>query len=85
MARQDEQRNEIFELYESMTSEFVRVGKIVGEEGKMTERVSMGFINKGSWATSVNSINELIATQATEPQMDLPMTRRLALTPRVGR
>ncbi|MBI3558156.1 MAG: HAMP domain-containing protein, partial [Deltaproteobacteria bacterium] len=52
--------NEIFELYETMTTEFVRVGKIVGEEGDMTERVSMGSVNKGAWATSVNSINSLI-------------------------
>jgi HAMP domain-containing protein len=36
------------------------VGNTVGREGKMTDRVSMGTV-KGAWATSVESINALIA------------------------
>ncbi len=51
--------NDLIELNQNMANEFVRVGKIVGQEGKMTERVSLGSM-KGSWATSVDSINSLI-------------------------
>lgn len=51
--------NDIIELNENMASEFVRVHTIVGQEGKMTERVFMGSA-KGSWATSVDSVNLLI-------------------------
>ena len=52
--------NDIFGLNEHMSGEFVRVGKIVGQEGRMTERASVGPA-KGSWAISVNSINQLIS------------------------
>src|SRR5678816_2133033 len=51
--------NEIIELNETMANEFVRVGRIVGQEGKMTERVAMGA-TQGAWATSVSSVNSLI-------------------------
>jgi HAMP domain-containing protein/signal transduction histidine kinase/AmiR/NasT family two-component response regulator len=51
--------NDIIEMSDTMATEFVRVGKIVGQDGKTTERISMGSI-RGSWATSVNSVNELI-------------------------
>ncbi|MEO5666777.1 MAG: HAMP domain-containing protein, partial [Bdellovibrionota bacterium] len=52
--------NDIIELNENMASEFLRVRNIVGQEGKMTERVSIGSV-KGAWATSVESVNSLIA------------------------
>ena len=51
--------NDIIEMNENMANEFVRVRNIVGQEGRMTERVSMGSV-KGSWSTSANSINLLI-------------------------
>jgi HAMP domain-containing protein/signal transduction histidine kinase/CheY-like chemotaxis protein len=51
--------NDINELNMNMATEFVRVGRIVGKEGKMTERVSIGSV-KGSWATNVESVNTLI-------------------------
>ena len=51
--------NDIIALNQEMASEFIRVGKIVGQEGKMTERVAMGSV-KGAWATSVDSVNILI-------------------------
>ncbi|MGE0526301.1 MAG: HAMP domain-containing protein, partial [Bdellovibrionales bacterium] len=51
--------NDIIDLNESMANEFIRVRNIVGLEGKMNERVSIGSV-KGSWATSVDSINFLI-------------------------
>src|SRR6266852_1188845 len=52
-------RDGILGLNEHMANEFVRVGKIVGQEGKMTERASVGPA-KGSWANRVNSVNQLI-------------------------
>jgi HAMP domain-containing protein/signal transduction histidine kinase/CheY-like chemotaxis protein len=51
--------NDIISLNEHMTNEFLRVGKIVGQEGRMTERASVGPA-KGSWAASVQSVNQLI-------------------------
>ena len=51
--------NDIIEMNENMANEFVRVRAIVGQEGRMTERVSLGSV-KGSWSTSANSINLLI-------------------------
>ncbi len=51
--------NDIIELNENMAGEITRVRNIVGLEGKMTERVTIGNI-KGSWASSVNDLNDLI-------------------------
>ncbi|MES3036389.1 MAG: HAMP domain-containing protein, partial [Bdellovibrionota bacterium] len=51
--------NDIIEMNENMANEFVRVRSTVGQEGKMTERVSLGSV-KGAWATSVDSVNMLI-------------------------
>jgi hypothetical protein len=45
--------NDIISLNEHMAHEFLRVGKIVGQEGRMTERASVGPA-KGSWADSVH-------------------------------
>ena len=52
--------NDIIEMNENMADEFVRVGKLVGQEGRMHERLRLGNI-KGAWATSVDSLNILIA------------------------
>jgi len=51
--------NDIIELNENMANEFARVSKTVGQEGKMTERASMGTV-KGAWAIAVESVNTLI-------------------------
>ncbi|MBI3313561.1 MAG: HAMP domain-containing protein, partial [Candidatus Omnitrophica bacterium] len=51
--------NDILELNENMSSEFARVASIVGEEGKITERASIGPV-KGAWAISMESVNSLI-------------------------
>ena len=57
--------NDINEMNATMSQELVRVGKIVGKEGKMTERVSIGSI-KGAWSTNVESVNSLI-TDLVQP------------------
>jgi HAMP domain-containing protein/signal transduction histidine kinase/DNA-binding NarL/FixJ family response regulator len=59
MGRAGELLNDIIGLNEHMSQEFLRISKIVGQEGKMTERASVGPA-KGSWASSVNSVNQLI-------------------------
>ena len=46
-------------LNAALTHEMVRVERVVGREGRMTERVNLGNV-RGDWATSVNSINALI-------------------------
>src|SRR5215208_3115290 len=59
LSRAGELLNDIIGLNEHMANELLRVGKIVGQEGRMTERASVGPA-KGSWAASVNSVNQLI-------------------------
>jgi len=59
LARAGELLNDIIGLSEHLSGELLRVGKIVGQEGKMTERASVGPA-KGSWAASMNSVNQLI-------------------------
>ncbi|HEY3782936.1 MAG TPA: HAMP domain-containing protein [Fimbriimonadaceae bacterium] len=51
--------NEVNGINESMAEEVVRVGRIVGREGRMTERATLKGA-KGSWTTSVDGINGLI-------------------------
>ncbi|MBX3041039.1 MAG: HAMP domain-containing protein [Bdellovibrionaceae bacterium] len=55
--------NDIIDLNENMANEFARVRNIVGLEGRLTERASIGPV-KGSWSTSVDSVNQLIADLA---------------------
>ncbi|MBS1962378.1 MAG: HAMP domain-containing protein [Bdellovibrionales bacterium] len=59
LSRAGELLNDILGLNEHMAQEFLRVGKIVGQEGRMTERASVGPA-RGSWANSVNAVNQLI-------------------------
>ena len=59
LSRAGELLNDIIGLNEHMSGEFIRVGKIVGQEGRMTERASVGPA-KGSWAAGANSFNQLI-------------------------
>ncbi|HEU4696190.1 MAG TPA: HAMP domain-containing protein [Sphingomicrobium sp.] len=51
--------NEVVSLNEDMTQEFERLSKVVGKEGKITQR---GRIKnaRGGWETAVRSVNELI-------------------------
>src|SRR5438132_559609 len=52
--------NHVVGRNEALTTELVRLERVVGREGRMTERASLGEV-KGSWKTSVDSINALIA------------------------
>ena len=51
--------NELLDLNDRMSREISRVGKIIGREGRMTERVSLSEAD-GEWASSVDSLNALI-------------------------
>src|SRR5947208_5300798 len=51
--------NDLLDRNDQMSRELVRVGKIIGREGRMTERAALGDAG-GAWATSVDSLNSLI-------------------------
>jgi HAMP domain-containing protein/signal transduction histidine kinase/CheY-like chemotaxis protein len=52
--------NEIIELNEKMMMEFTKAGKIIGKQGKLTERIPLPN-GKGSWHSGVDSLNILIS------------------------
>src|SRR5262245_23362181 len=51
--------NEVVELNERMASELERLNRVVGKEGKLSQRLSLGDVG-GFWQRSVGSVNELI-------------------------
>ncbi len=52
--------NDVIELNEKMAQELERVSRLVGKEGKIGERASLGSAS-GSWAKSLDNVNALIA------------------------
>jgi signal transduction histidine kinase/CheY-like chemotaxis protein/HAMP domain-containing protein len=54
-----EEFNAMVALNEALASEMVRVERVVGREGRMTERASLREMN-GGWAAGVGAINALI-------------------------
>ncbi|HEY9626063.1 MAG TPA: HAMP domain-containing protein [Coleofasciculaceae cyanobacterium] len=57
--------NDIIEMNERLTAELEHVGTIVGKEGKIDERASLGSA-KGSWKACVTSVNTMI-TDLVQP------------------
>ncbi len=57
--------NDIIELNERMANELDRISTVVGKEGKITQRASLGSAG-GSWAACVHSVNTLI-TDLVQP------------------
>ncbi|MBR8834842.1 MAG: response regulator [Stigonema ocellatum SAG 48.90 = DSM 106950] len=57
--------NDIIEQNERMTAELQRISNVVGKEGKISERASVGSV-RGSWASGINSVNTLI-TDLVQP------------------
>jgi len=51
--------NDVVELNERMSSDLARMREVVGKEGKLSQRLSVGDAN-GFWAESVQSVNALI-------------------------
>ncbi|HSU66617.1 MAG TPA: HAMP domain-containing protein, partial [Tepidisphaeraceae bacterium] len=52
--------NDVIELHERMSREFERLGRVVGKEGKISQRASIGEV-AGAWQESVDSVNALIS------------------------
>ncbi len=51
--------NDILELNQKLVSEFDRISRAVGKEGKITQRASIGSAS-GAWAETVESVNSLV-------------------------
>ncbi|HET7710285.1 MAG TPA: HAMP domain-containing protein [Sphingomicrobium sp.] len=51
--------NEVVSLNEEMAQEFERISKVVGKEGKITQRGRVKNA-RGGWETAIRSVNELI-------------------------
>lgn len=51
--------NAVIEMNERMAHELERIGQVVGKEGRITQRVSIGEVTN-SWADAIGSINGLI-------------------------
>src|SRR5262245_8594054 len=51
--------NEVVELNERMARELERLSRVVGKEGKITHRASLGDVT-GFWRDSIDSVNSLI-------------------------
>src|SRR5437763_9913911 len=52
--------NEVVELNERMTRELERLSEVVGKQGKLSQRGTLGDVS-GSWRASIASVNALIA------------------------
>src|SRR5438876_811351 len=52
--------NDVIELNGRMAAELERVSHVVGGEGRITQRASLGSVS-GAWAASMNSVNNLIS------------------------
>src|SRR5262245_17738638 len=51
--------NDVVEQNERMAEELARLGRVVGKEGKLSQRLSLGDVT-GFWRESVGSVNGLI-------------------------
>src|SRR3989454_768005 len=52
--------NDVIERHEKMATELERISRVVGKEGKISQRASIGEVS-GAWHDSVNSVNTLIS------------------------
>ena len=57
--------NDVIELNEKMAREFEHVSTVVGKEGKITQRASLGAVD-GGWTSCIASVNGLI-TDLVQP------------------
>ncbi|HTU90038.1 MAG TPA: HAMP domain-containing protein, partial [Gemmataceae bacterium] len=51
--------NEVVELNQRMARELDRLSRVVGKEGRIAQRASLGDVC-GSWADAINSVNDLV-------------------------
>ncbi len=52
--------NEVIELNQRMSQELERLSRVVGKEGRISERASISHV-QGAWATEIASVNALIS------------------------
>jgi HAMP domain-containing protein/signal transduction histidine kinase/DNA-binding response OmpR family regulator len=52
--------NEVMDLSERMAEELQRLSRVVGKEGKISQRISIGEVT-GAWAGKVDAVNALIS------------------------
>ena len=51
--------NDVIAINQRMTKELERIGRVVGKEGRITQRASLGDVSD-SWADAIRSVNDLI-------------------------
>src|ERR1700730_14122935 len=51
--------NDVIGINERMSRELERIGRVVGKEGRISQRISLGSVSEG-WADSIGCINALI-------------------------
>jgi HAMP domain-containing protein/signal transduction histidine kinase/DNA-binding response OmpR family regulator len=51
--------NDVVELNQRMARELDRLSRVVGKEGRIAQRASLGDVS-GSWADAIDSVNELV-------------------------
>src|SRR5437868_14687416 len=51
--------NDVVEQNERLAEELARLSRVVGKEGKLSQRLSVGDVS-GFWRESVGSVNDLI-------------------------
>jgi HAMP domain-containing protein/signal transduction histidine kinase/CheY-like chemotaxis protein len=52
--------NEVVDLNQRMATELDRLSRVVGKEGRITQRASLGDVS-GSWGAAIDSVNDLIS------------------------
>src|SRR5213593_235172 len=52
--------NDVIAINQRMTRELERIGRVVGKEGRITQRASLGDVFH-SWDEAIGSVNDLIA------------------------
>src|SRR5439155_2604735 len=52
--------NDVIELNQRMSRELDRLSRVVGKEGKISQRASIGAVT-GSWSDEISSINALLS------------------------
>src|SRR3954467_13216174 len=80
--------NELLDMNARQARELSRVSRVIGREGRMTERASLGPV-PGAWAENVESVNALIddlvrptteVARVIEAVADGDLDRKMALT-----
>ena len=61
--------NDVLELLEESTNELERIAKVVGKEGKITQRASLPGAS-GGWAARIDFVNSLI-TDLVQPTLEV--------------